>query len=320
MNKCPYCREEIENTDIKCRKCGELLEDKKSDSFSGDSDYVRNLREHFRSMPIDQLEAFEETYNEDEYTPDAHVVILEEFSKRDIRHERKVTQVSEEDKISYRGIVDATYSFRLEDAEIKVEHTDEGYVQVFQGENPIYLSKKPQTEPVTLNHLNHEIYIQYLQYKPLVFLVKWSFGFRILLDGKSIEGTVDDPRQRIKIASFGVFFYAFLLGILIPKAEDIETIIGVVAILVPILVLGLLARKAPRFCLTTGLIFGLFEFIIYLIDIIGTQHTTAGLFGIALGTVTRMGALLAISHGILAAFRSKILRHSSAEGLTRIST
>ncbi len=87
MKKCPFCAEIIKDEAVKCRYCHEWLGDKEQSestessliSVNEESEYIKNLREHFSSMSIDQLAVFKETYNEDEYTPEARVVINDEF-------------------------------------------------------------------------------------------------------------------------------------------------------------------------------------------------------------------------------------------------
>ncbi len=202
--------------------------------------------------------------------------------------------------------------FNLEGGSVRVEPTNEGRVLVFQNADKIADIPKEQANNSNEVHLgSHTLIVQYKDPASVPLgLGIWFSGLRISVDGRPVEGTLDDPRTALRTARNALFLYAFvsLIGALISSDPD-ERLGG--AILIPIFILSaIFAYKIPLLATLMGSAFGILD-VSYFILSYGESGRHTG-FGIVWFLIVRGGATLAMIRGLIAAVKLRSLRKKFA--------
>jgi hypothetical protein len=164
----------------------------------------------------------------------------------------------------------------------------------------------------------HKLLVQYRDPSENILLrVAWWFsGFRISVDGRPVEGTLDDPQTAITTARSALYLYAFFslvtifIGPLTVADSDdkLYTVVAGVIFLLIFLLLGVSTNRFPIFTTLLGSLFGVADIFSNLVYGSGTGRSSGFMFIVL---VFRGGATLAMIRGLIGAFRLRAFRKRS---------
>jgi hypothetical protein len=201
------------------------------------------------------------------------------------------------------------FVLKIEGDNITIERSKEGKISIYKGnEKSSEIAKDSATIGSEIEMLGHKLRIRYKEPPSPFGLLFWNSGFSIFVDDKPVEQTVGDPRQRVQIASFGLFFFALLsLFRLFASSNPIDRFESLIFLPV-FVILGFLTKKFPILTATIGTLYGIKEVIIYLLQSFQSNYSTEHMGWFVFWLLLRGGATLVLVQGFIAGIQLRSLK------------
>ena len=212
-----------------------------------------------------------------------------------------------------------TFVFTIDGFEYRVERHQDGRIEVSKDTQLVQTIEKEKGKKLQRIEANgHTLAVQWKDAPNIVLvnLLWWNTGLRILVDGKPVEGTVDDPAEKMKLASYALYFFAgvyFLSVALRPDYVALAAGGGVVALL-----LGVLTKKAPLLTTSLGSLFGIYEVVMYCKNYgpvaLETTGSSMGFYWFLFWVSLRTGATIVLVQGFIAGWKLRSLKERFMRG------